>query len=120
MHQLPYLFEGVRPVAIAGDDILYGLCIPPSPALRRRHTIALERDSLERHAPFADHAEDAHALFFHEVAVSRGVVLESKGRRRLFLPPAWSGTSSGRSAQRSTPKRSSVGERCPDIRRPGS
>jgi hypothetical protein len=59
---LPYLFEGVPPVAIAEDDIPSDLCIPPSAAVRRRHYIALERDTPERHAPFADHAEDARRL----------------------------------------------------------
>src|SRR5829696_1124560 len=97
IHQLLYLFEGVRLVAIVEDDIPYRLCIPPTPTVRRRHTIALERkrDSPERHTSFTDHAEDAlddaHAFVFHEVAVSSGVVSESArspgaGRNDFALP----------------------------------
>src|SRR5215217_6711193 len=98
IHQLLYLFEGVRLVAIVEDDIPYRLCIPPTPTVRRRHTIALERkrDSPERHTSFTDHAEDAlddaHAFLFHEVAVSSGVVSESArspgGWPQRFCP-AW-------------------------------
>src|SRR5215208_1456789 len=82
MHQLLYFFKGVRLVAIVEDNIPYCRRIPPSPTVRRRHTVALERtrDGPERHALFANHAEDAsdHAhAFFHAVAVPRDVVSES-------------------------------------------
>src|SRR5215217_3893042 len=97
IHQLLYLFEGVRLVAIVEDDIPYRLCIPPTPTVRRRHTITLERkrDSPERHTSFTDRAEDAlddaHAFLFHEVAVSSGVVSESVRSPGLAatICPAW-------------------------------